>query len=306
MNKKCFDIGTIQAFLDGELAPAVSAEFTNHIGDCDACAIALAEAEEETAFAFSALENEFNTLVPTQRLWTKINDSIVEEKKQSSVWHRLWSFMSISLLNPSITVAAGIFVIFGIFAVALTLRPAAEDPTIAVKQTPPNRTVNQTNVLPAEGNKIIASAAPELPAEREVLPIERVQNRQVSRPNDFQKMVVKADYRSGNSAKRNPGIATPKAENLLYLPGEESYVKTIATLKQTVDGQKDTVMKPSSRIAFERDLAVVNDSIEKMKEEVRRNPKNETAKQVLYASYQNKIDLLNSIAERNELMASMQ
>jgi hypothetical protein len=76
-------------------------------------------------------------------------------------------------------------------------------------------------------------------------------------------------------------------------------------LSQTVENQKDSVLRPSMRVSFERDLAVVSDAIDKMKKEVRKNPRNESAKQVLYSSYQNKIDLLNSVAERNELMASL-
>ena len=64
-------------------------------------------------------------------------------------------------------------------------------------------------------------------------------------------------------------------------------------------------MNPSSRIAYERDMAVVNDAITKMKEVVKKNPKNQSAKQVLYSSYQNKIDLLNSVVEREELMVSL-
>jgi hypothetical protein len=90
-----------------------------------------------------------------------------------------------------------------------------------------------------------------------------------------------------------------------YLPGEESYVKTIANLSQTVSGQKDAVMRPSERIAFERDMAVVDDSIKRMRSEVRKNPANESAKQVLYTSYQNKIDLLNSVSQKEELIASI-
>jgi hypothetical protein len=42
-----------------------------------------------------------------------------------------------------------------------------------------------------------------------------------------------------------------------------------------------------------------------MRQEVKRNPKNESAKQVLYSSYQNKIDLLNSVSQKQELMASI-
>ncbi|PYT00558.1 MAG: hypothetical protein DMF63_08310 [Acidobacteria bacterium] len=90
-----------------------------------------------------------------------------------------------------------------------------------------------------------------------------------------------------------------------YLPGEESYVRTISDLKQNVDAQKDSVMTPSSRVSYERDMAVVNDSIKRMRDAVKKNPRNQAARQVLYSSYQNKIDLLNSVSQREELMASL-
>ena len=90
-----------------------------------------------------------------------------------------------------------------------------------------------------------------------------------------------------------------------YIPGEENYVKTIDTLAKNVDTQKDAVLRPSERVSYERDMAVVNDAISKMRKEVQRNPKNESAKQVLYTSYQNKIDLLNSVSQREELVASL-
>jgi hypothetical protein len=90
-----------------------------------------------------------------------------------------------------------------------------------------------------------------------------------------------------------------------YLPGEESYVKTIAELRQNVDDQKDAVLTPSTRVSYERDMAVVNDSIKRMREVVQKNPRNQAARKVLYSSYQDKIDLLNSVAQREELMASL-
>jgi ribosomal protein S15P/S13E len=90
-----------------------------------------------------------------------------------------------------------------------------------------------------------------------------------------------------------------------YIPGEENYVKTIDTLAKTIDTQKDTALRPSERVSYERDMAVVNDAIAKMRKEVQKNPKNESAKQVLYSSYQNKIDLLNSVSQREELVASL-
>lgn len=87
--------------------------------------------------------------------------------------------------------------------------------------------------------------------------------------------------------------------------GEGGYVTTISALSRTVEGKMDGALRPSQRVAFERDMAVIDDAIAKMKKEVKRNPKNETARQVLYASYQNKIDLLNSVAQKEELMASI-
>ena len=305
MNKKCFDSGTIQAFLDGELAPEMSAGVTNHIAICDACALELSEAEDETAIAFSALDNEFNTLVPTQRLWTKINESIVEEKKQNSVLHRFWTVISAALINPSITVAAGIFIVFGIFAAALSMRPDSSNQTAAINQVQNNVTVNQLAIPAITDNSSLASPTnPTIQTQNP--PVQKVANRQNTGEFTIQKAVIKTDYREIKPRQPRTNDEVSRTSNFLYLPGEESYVKTIATLKQTVDGQKDTAMKPSSRISFERDLAVVNDSIDRMKKEVRKNSKNETAKQILYASYQNKIDLLNSVAERNELMVSLQ
>ena len=73
MNGKCFEIGTIQAFLDGETSPDVSLRLSDHVAACDSCARHMAEAEEQSSLVFSALERELNTLVPTQRLWSRIN-----------------------------------------------------------------------------------------------------------------------------------------------------------------------------------------------------------------------------------------
>lgn len=298
MNKQCFDIGIIQAFLDGELAPEMSAKFTNHIALCDDCAIALAEAEEETAIVFSALDREFDTLVPTQRLWTKINDSIVEEKKKAPFWQKAWSFLALSLANPSFTVAAGIFVIFGIFATVLVMRPNPENDLAADFKTPKVvKSNNQKN-----DNETIAPIS-NINNEEAVNPIITASaKRNNVRQNDFKKAVYRVE------AKDFPGnieILRPKTEKAVYLPGEESYVKTIANLTQSVDKQKDNVLRPSAQIAFARDLAVVDNAIKQLQAEVKKNPKNESAKQILYASYQNKIDLLNSVTERNELMASL-
>ena len=292
VNGNCFEIGTIQAFLDGETTPEISLRLTDHIAGCDACARLMADADEENAVVFSTLERELNTLVPTQRLWSRINDSIEVEKANVPVWQKALAFVRASLLSPSLAAAFGILLILGIFAVwNLRTGPqdVAQDRPIQVNDVPRGATngttqptgptsitpsFTETNLPPKELRKLAQNASAKV-GQREI------------RPSTL-------DYQVPN---------TPADDR--YLPGEESYVKTIADLKPNVDSQKDSVMTPSSRVSYERDMAMVNDSIKRMRDVVKKNPRNQAARQVLYSSYQDKIDLMNSVAQREELMASL-
>jgi hypothetical protein len=310
MKEICLDEGIIQAFLDGELKAAQLDAASRHIALCDDCALLLSAAEEESAFAFSALDGDMNTLVPTQRLWSKINDSIIEEKRKHSFWFNFTSFvssLSLKLSNPSVAAFASLLIVAGLFATLLISRPAP----------------NQGDLLPIEddlGAIEIADAEPPAPPKIGNGIIPDVEDKD-SEDDSFAPTVTITNYRSDNNEKisavkadyvkpnRNPKseIRNPKSEIVVpqYLPGEETYIRTIANLSETVNSQKDTVMKPSTRFAYEKDLAMLNDAIGKMKEEVKKNPKNDAAKDILFASYQNKINLLNSVTERSELIASI-
>src|SRR5437763_16772124 len=95
----CLDTGTIQAFLDGELAPATASNVSAHIAVCDACAAQLGSAEEESAFVFSVLDREIDTLVPTQRLWNEINESLEVEQHNLPLWQKAWDILHASVAN---------------------------------------------------------------------------------------------------------------------------------------------------------------------------------------------------------------
>ncbi len=291
MKQDCLDIGIIQAFMDGELDHARSANVSGHIAVCDACAVMLADAEDESAVVFPALEREFNTLVPTQRLWAKINDSIAVERESRPFWQKAWGHFSIGLMTPSLTVAASLLVVVGVTALVLVDRgPATPNktdiagvkPTATAPPGMPSRGVTSDTVSPAPS--VTAKNAPSITIDRADYP---------------------AAVRRVSAATSDIRPAAVKVASSGYMPGEESYVKTIASLSQSVNAQKDSAMRGSERMSFERDMAVVDDSISKMRVEVKRNPKNETAKQVLYSSYQNKIDLLNSVSQKEELVASL-
>jgi len=295
MTEKCFDIGTIQAFLDGELLSEKSESVARHISFCNSCAGLLAEAEEESAIAFSALEQEFNTLVPTQRLWTKINDSIGREKK--SFWESVFAFA----LQPSTAAFAGLLFVAALFVALLSM-----------KTDEPKNYVNLNN---ENKQSITFTASPiqeptSVTAPQKLSVRNNVENAKFNQAkNDYRVTktnFVKNEIKKSN-VKRDPRKTTDEQLRTTDKPlsGEESYIKTIATLTESVKNRKDEVLNPSARFALERDLAVTDDAIKKMRLEVKQNPNNEAAKQILRASYQNKIDLLNSVADKNELMASI-
>ena len=289
--KNCLDTGTIQAFLDGELASSAAAGVSEHIATCEACAAQLAAAEEESAFVFSVLEREMDTLVPTHRLWSKINDSIVVEKQNAPFWKKAWAYVTVSLANPSMVGAAALVMIFAVFAGVLINRNSEDD------SASPVATVSQPQSL----NPTVASVRTEGEKSRVADPAVTT-----PQPESERATVTVAGYvPTKRSVYNDIRSSAPKVDKAVYIPGEESYIKTIASLNQNVSRQKDSVLRPSERVSFERDMAVVDDAITKMKKEVRRNPKNESAKQVLYTSYQNKIDLLNSVSQREELVASL-
>ncbi len=297
MTEKCFEQGTIQAFIDGETEPALSLEITSHSAACDNCALLMQQAEEENARVFALLDREMDTLVPTQRLWSSISVAIAGEKQRDSFWDKMRSGILAAFSSPSIAVAASVILVFSIFAAVWTLKsPATTEVISSTAPAPESVTMASVQNGTIDSIPLAESAISDRGIRETKLPAERIKE-----------LVRTADYRPRSASIRaQPAVVVDTAPVSVYLPGEQSYVRTIASLSENVDARKDLVMSPSSRIAYERNLAVVDDSINKMRQVVRKDPKNQAARQVLYSSYQNKIDLLNSVVERGELMASLQ
>ena len=292
--EKCLDSGAVQAFLDGELDCEQSEIVAHHVAACDDCAIMLAVAEEESAFAFTALEQEFNTLVPTQRLWTKINDSIEQEKR--SFWTPIFAFLK----QPAFAAFAGLLIVAGLFA--LVLNRGNVEGTADVAQI---KSIEKNISVPV-------SSSVDAPQISTPVVNPTTIKTAIAKNNRTGMCVIEARIVKENSnlkvksdkPKIRKDISSPSPANET-LTGEESYIKTIATLTETVNNRKDEVLKPAARFAFERDLAVADNAIKTMKAEIKQNPKDESARQILRSSYQNKIDLLSSVADKTELMASL-
>jgi hypothetical protein len=80
------------------------------------------------------------------------------------------------------------------------------------------------------------------------------------------------------------------------IPGERSYLQTIARLDSTIkSNQKE--MRPSLRAEYERNLAVVDRAIAATRTAAKSNPNNPDAADFMFAAYQSKVDLLNTIAD---------
>ncbi len=298
MTEKCFDEGTIQAFLDGELGLELVDRISHHIALCDSCALAVAEAEDQMEFAFSALDTEFNTLVPTERLWTKINLSIETEAKNKSIWHSLYALLT----NPSSLAFASLVIVFGLFVGLYGLKNTADN-TMLAKTAPKPKLENITAISNSPvKNPPSASTANDKISQP---PSPVLMAKQQNNAEDFRARKVVYVETERSPIKPDSNYETDIVYATENLAAEESYIKTISTLEKTVNNRKDEVLNPSARFAFEKDLAVTDNTIENLKKEVRKNPKNEAARVLLRNSYQNKIDLLNSLAEKTELMASL-
>ncbi|MCZ2391310.1 MAG: zf-HC2 domain-containing protein [Acidobacteria bacterium] len=284
---KCVDIGTIQAFLDGELDMGLAAEVSEHLDSCDACAGLLAEAEAEEAFVMPALARELDTLVPTQRLWAKINDHIETEKRERP-WFKKLGVAAIALFaRPSFAVAAAalLFVTIGT-GFWLAGRTTTGEIAAAPQTASPRPAIEASTAFRPQAEP----KAAEMPTRPEVVEHRASES---ARPRG-----IRAVYTT-------TGTSEPAARTAAYDPAERNYESTIESLSRSLKGQKEAVMGVPERIAFERDMALVNSTIDRMRAQVRKNPNDASARQVLYNSYQNKIDLLNSVSQKQELVASL-
>ena len=326
--KQHFDEGIIQSFVDGELNSDLSEKVVQHIAVCDACATLLAETEESNEFAFSALNDELNVLVPTERLRTKVFASIeeAENKKQQGLWNKLtrtFGFVEgFSFAKPSLAAFASLLLFVGMFAFVAKFykSPNSGQNDIIVS----NKTPKETKKDGVDSESILVSNDKETPEntvdedgkkDTQEPTVDFQKPRKVYRASGSNKHIkpkrlnIKANKKiKTRKRKAKPNKNKPKpitVEEAMPLAGEDSYLQTIATLSKEVDRSKDIVLRPKERIAFEKDLAILNVAIKRTKAEVRKNPKNKAAREVLKASYKNKINLLNSVSEKSELMAGL-
>ncbi|HYO90900.1 MAG TPA: hypothetical protein VEQ40_04660, partial [Pyrinomonadaceae bacterium] len=190
-----------------------------------------------------------------------------------------------------------------IFAI-VALRRDENQPQLADVRNDAGKTIAQAPAAPASTVPEVAS--PEVTQQPEVAPT--VNKGTVSKP-----AFVKA-RRPVPSTKTSPSTKTAQrsvesvankqpAIESQPLPGEVSYLKTIASLASIIETNGENAIKPSLRADYERNLALVNQAISATQRSARRNPKDPNAAEFLYSSYQSKIDLLSTVAEQGQMLA---
>lgn len=280
---RCLDESELQGYFDGELSIERMERVTSHLAACVTCAAAAREVEEETALLTTALAAEFETSVPTQQLRQRIDRAILGERvefaRTTERRSALAAFFS-GLLNFGTQRTLGyaslaVLIAFGAMIGFLNLRT---EPSI-----PEDQAVVSTPSTPIA-----------VPADTVA-----VENPDKERKSVADPVIVNASDDGSprvDRKRRNKASAPPVPAPVKLLPGERSYLQAIARLDSTIESNK-RAMRPSLRAEYERNLAVVDRAIAATRSAAKSNPNDPDAADFMFAAYQSKVDLLNTIAD---------
>ncbi|HJT27710.1 MAG TPA: hypothetical protein VJ784_09905 [Pyrinomonadaceae bacterium] len=285
---RCLDEGKLQSYFDGELPIEMMESVTSHLASCVTCAAAARELEEESAFVMSALAVEFEASVPTERLRERINEAVAGDRlataqltqKATTKASGLAGFFS-ALLNFGTQRTLGyaslaVVLVFAAIVGVVKMRTSTVAPPEVDKTTAQAGNKQQT-----ESNNAVAETSPEQASNgipRLELPVRET-------PRNF----VPVRYNKSASP-------APKPVQVKLIPGERSYLQAIARLDSTIKSNKKS-MRPALQVEFERNLAVVDRAIAATRSAAKSNPNDPDAADFMFAAYQSKVDLLNTIAD---------
>lgn len=300
MTKRCLDEGLLQAYIDGELSNESAAEAASHIASCDACATALAEFENDSAFFAAAFAPDDTISVPTEVLRSRINASVAQledargfnpaRSNGSSFNGFLATLSGLFTFTPQRAAAfASVLAVVaaGIIYLAVVKKsgtPDAPQPSheIASLDAQKNTTnVEQNGLTPTPG--VVDDAGG---------------------PKKGSAPVVNAKYnprRHANKIVEPTPTATPEVKKELALPGEKDYRQAIASLETTIKMGGDRTLKPAVRVQYERNIAILDSAIEQTRKVAAQNPKDKDAVGFLMSAYQSKVELLTKVADQAQV-----
>ena len=280
---RCLDEATLQSYFDGELSAQLMERASSHLAACVTCAAAARELAEETALLAAALEPEFEASVPTHALRERIDAVVLGERvtnagrmEKAGLFASLANVFSFNSQRNLGYASLVVVLAFGAIFAIVKFRQSEVPP---VNTTEFQASVPSTPESPKTND--VASNAPESVNAPESA---------ASEPRTV----------GAQSPKYSPRSTTPKAvpvkNTVQLLPGERSYLQAIARLDSTIKQDK-TAMRPSLQVEYERNLAVVDRAIAATRNAAKSNPNDPDAADFMFAAYQSKVDLLNTIAD---------
>jgi hypothetical protein len=276
--KECLDEGTLQGYFDGELSSGEAERAAAHLAACTNCAAAALELQSEMSLLATALQPEFEVSVPTERLRGRLEGAVAElqasktgraDRGPSSP--RAWFAWLDDLFAGSPQRAfsyAAVAVVIAAFVLGVIYLKRQEPQRIDVArnptQTPDPKSSPKVPDSPVPGPAVVKS--PDL-------------------------AIAQAPRKSPSRRLIRETEATAK-----LLPGEQSYIKTIAALDATIKSNAQP-MRAGLQVEFQHNLAVVDQAIAQTRAAVQKNPKDPDAAQFLSSAYQSKVDLMTQVAD---------
>ena len=291
--KECVEEGILQSYFDGELSLEMMESVGLHISSCLACKRAARELESESLLLSEALEPEFALSVPTERLRHRLDAAIAEKRLLNPARPglanagpavplvRKWaqSIADLFALSPQRAFGyAGVaaIVLFAITFALVRFRtgPSTRSPEVAVAKNP------ITPAVPANGPGPVVAALPESTLKNGKSDV------------TFTPVVHK---------QRRPVEARPdeprESAHVKLLPGERSYIRTIAALDTSMKSDRAVPMRPALQSEYERNLVMLDRAIAATRNAAKSNPNDPDAAEFMYAAYQTKVDFLNQVAD---------
>ena len=282
--RECLDEGFLQSYFDEELSTELRKDVASHLARCPKCAASAAELESENLLLASALAPEFDLPVPTERLRQRVDAAIAGSElvsptaRQSARFapSRPWieSFAALFKFNPQQAFGyAGLMAVLAfasIFAIVKLRNPEVSAPGGIVETVANNTEETPKEAGPRTDDSTTASGiqAPEPQPSRQ--PPKAIKRR---------------------------GSQSAVAREVRLLPGERSYLKTIAALDDSIRANPDSPMRPALQAEYERNLALVDRALAAARTAAKSNPNDPLAAEFMFAAYQSKVDLLNTVAD---------
>jgi hypothetical protein len=286
---ECISEEILQRFLDAELSRESQERVTAHLGSCLSCSAVAQEMARENNLVAAALAPEFEASVPSERLRQRIdaavagagavNPGALEVAGRSKFGRWLQSVSDAFTLSPQRAFGyAGLMAVLT-FAVIFAV-------------------VQRRNLLSPPDNQSIAAIQTGTDGVTIVAPTPR---RLESDGNN--EVLTRASVNSGPRRQRNTPARPPLSPNTVtvahhvkLLPGERSYLQTIAQLDSTIRLDRGA-MKPALQAEYERNLAFVDRALAAARTAAKSNPNDPDAAEFMFSAYQSKVDLLNTVAD---------